>query len=159
MKKRCLIILLGYLLSPFFIFANEQTSEQFYDDGCKNFKEGDYESSVVDFENAINLDKDYFVIMTGNGVFERLLKAGKKNMLISQEIVKICGHILQDEERKDFFVFLYLGWAQLNLMNKKESIKNLKVCLKKMKKNGLNTEVALKLLEEAKALNKKPENK
>ena len=121
---------------------------QFYSTGNNYFIAEKYEEAMMEYDNAVNLDKDYFYLMSERGIFEEILKMNNKNL--SESVKKICLELIETKkETIDYYVFYYLGWAELNLQNKDQAQLHLKNAIQMMKKDEIPSADAEVLLNQA----------
>ncbi len=145
MKKIISIIFAAIMFYSTLIFSVDKTAEDFYQEGFKLYSSQNFELSIGEFENAVNLDADYFSLLTGNGFFETFLaKELSKESL--EKTIKMCEYALNSKKNDEFFALYYKGWAQIKLGQKDEGKKNLEDAIKQMKNAGVNYDMASKLL-------------
>ena len=121
---------------------------QFYSTGNNYYTAEKYEEAMMEYDNAVNLDKDYFYLMSERGIFEEILKMKQKNL--SESVKKICLELIENQnESVDYYVFYYLGWAELNLQNKDQAQLHLKNAIQLMKKDEIPSADAEVLLNQA----------
>ncbi len=121
---------------------------QFYSTGNNYFIAEKYEEAMMEYDNAVNLDQDYFYLMSERGIFEEILKMKEKNL--SEYVKKICLELIETQkETIDYYVFYYLGWAELNLQNKDQAQLHLKNAIQLMKREEIPSADAEALLNQA----------
>lgn len=126
------------ILISTFLFAEDavkKTAEEMYKTALLAFKDGNFENAALNFENAVNFDHEYFFLMTGNKIFERLLES--KLQPVAKDVEKICIQILKISE-SNYFALYYLGWAEIILEKNKNAEKHLKNAKDLMKKEEVN---------------------
>jgi hypothetical protein len=124
-----------------------ERAEEFYRDGIDKLARNKTAEAAVDFENAVNLDADYFFLISGNRIFEKLL-AEQAGSEAAQEVVKICRHASgKPDYSGDPLVLYYWGWAKWKLGDAKGARKLLKRARSLMRKRGLPYGMVERLLE------------
>ena len=125
-----------------------EKATELYNEACNSLDSDHFENASSDFENAVNLDPDFFYIINENGYFLKIMKSRSKKAVLYIE--KMCNGLL-NKKKEDPLIFLYLGWAQLILENKEESRQNVEKAIQGFKKGGISSDMAEDLLKEAKA--------
>ena len=117
--------------------ANTKTEAlQFYTTGNNYYTAEKYEDALIEYDNAVNLDPDYFYLISERGIFEKTLKTKQEN--IAKAVKKICSELIENEkDNVDFYVYYYLGWAELNLHEKDQAQLHLKNAVQMMKKEEI----------------------
>lgn len=115
---------------------SKKEAQQFYTTGNNYYIAEKFEDALTEYDNAVNLDPDYFYLLSERGVFETIL--GLKQEDLSKSVKKICSELIENPgESIDYYVFYYLGWAELNLHHKDQAQLHLKNAIKLMKKDEI----------------------
>ncbi|MBN2145252.1 MAG: hypothetical protein JW774_11575 [Candidatus Aureabacteria bacterium] len=121
------------------------------------FSRGNLDEAATYYEHAVNSDPELFFLISGNGNLEKLLEDPSR--VAASKAEQMCL-LLLEKKYKDCFIYFYLGWAQLNLLKKRQAIRHLEKARRMMKLEGIRSNLIRKLIKAAHQLNtsaKKPQ--